>query len=352
MARLIRTEKEVEGRYTEQWVVVEEDVLDQWPRGPQRVVGRPAPRVDGLQRARGEARYTADVQLPGMLHTAVLRSPHGRARVRRLDVARALEAPGVRGVLTPADISARAAADWPGEPTVGPHPSEALTAEPGYAGAPVAAVAADTFAQALAALARLDVEWEALEPLLDADEAVRRGALLGEPRHYERGDVERGLAQADVVVEAEYRTQVVLHNALETHQAVCRWEGDTLEVYVSTQWIWGVRDDVSKALGIPPDNVRVVCEYMGGGFGAKNDAGDHTLIAAELARRTGRPVRCALTRRDENRASGNRNATIQRLVAGARSDGTLTAVAGEFVNAGGYDGVSAFASGPMSVLYA
>ena len=86
MARLIRTEKEVEGKYTEQWILVEEDFLEQWPEGPRQTVGHPAPRVDGLERARGEALYTADVQLPGMLHAAVLRSPHARSRVHRLDL--------------------------------------------------------------------------------------------------------------------------------------------------------------------------------------------------------------------------------------------------------------------------
>ena len=100
MARLIRTEKEVEGRFTEQWIVVEEDALDQWPAGPRTVVGQPAARVDGVERATGAAVYTADVQLPGMLHAAVLRSPHARARVKRLDLTRALEAHGVRGAIT------------------------------------------------------------------------------------------------------------------------------------------------------------------------------------------------------------------------------------------------------------
>src|SRR5918999_4150906 len=100
MARLIRTEKEVEGRYTEQWVVVEDEAaLDPWPSGPLSVVGQPTPRVDAARRARGQAPYTADVRLPGMLHAAVLRSPHAHARVKRLDAARALAAPGVRGVL-------------------------------------------------------------------------------------------------------------------------------------------------------------------------------------------------------------------------------------------------------------
>ncbi|HYA09194.1 MAG TPA: hypothetical protein VEG24_06355, partial [Gaiellaceae bacterium] len=86
MARLIRTEKEVEGRYEDVWVLVEEDELEQWPAGPRDVVGRPAPRIDGHVRARGEAAFTGDLRFPGLLHTAVVRSPHPHARVRRLEL--------------------------------------------------------------------------------------------------------------------------------------------------------------------------------------------------------------------------------------------------------------------------
>ena len=178
-------------------------------------------------------------------------------------------------------------------------------------------MAADTFGQARAAIALIDVEYEVLEPLLDPEEAVRRGQLLSEPRTFDRGEVERGFAEADVIVEGTYRTQSVLHNAFETHQSLCDWDGDQLVVYISTQFIWGIRDEVSAKLGLPQDKVRVVCNYMGGGFGAKNGAGDYTYIAAELAKRTGRPVKCALTRREENLDSGHRNATIQKLRAGA-----------------------------------
>jgi CO/xanthine dehydrogenase Mo-binding subunit len=328
LARLIRTEKEVEGRYTEQWVLVEEDTLDQWPAGPLEEVGRPAQRLDGLQRARGEARYTADVQLPGMLHAAVLRSPHAHARVKTIDLDPARRAPGVRGVLGP------------------------LNEETGYQGQAVAAVAAETLAQAQAAIELIQVEWDVLEPLLDPDEAVQRGALVGK-RKAERGDVERGFAEADVIVEAEYRTQTVLHNSMETHQSVCEWEArDRLNVYISTQAIWDVRDEVAQHYSLPPDDVRVVCRFMGGGFGSKNGPGDYTYIAADLARETGRPVRCALTRREENVDAGNRNATIQRLKAGARADGTLTALEGDFVNATGWDGWLTSTGGPMELLYA
>jgi xanthine dehydrogenase YagR molybdenum-binding subunit len=333
LARLIRTEKEVEGRFEEVWLVVEEDALEQWPEGPLTVVGRPAARKDAPERVRGEARYTADIQLPGMLHAAVLRSPHAHARVRRIDLAPALELPGVRAALGPGEV-------------------KGLEEEAGYAGAPVAAIAADTFAQARGALRAIDVEWEELEIVLDPEAAVARGLLTQEPARYERGDFERALAEADVVVEGTYRTSVVLHNSMETHQAVCEWIGDTLNVYISTQYIWGVRESVAAELGLPADKVRVVCEFMGGGFGSKNDPGEYTFIAAELARRTGRPVRCALTRREENIGAGNRNATIQKLTVGARSDGTLVALGGEFVNAVGWAGWSAPTDGPMQSLYA
>ena len=333
MARLIRTEKEVEGRYEEVFVVVEEDALDQWPAGPRRVVGRPAARLDGLERARGEAVYTADVKLPGMLHAAMLRSPFAHARAARLDLAAALEQPGVHAAIGPDDL-------------------DVLRRECGYQGAPVAAVCADTYAAARAALGAIDVEWEQLEPVLDPDEAVAGGHVHGPARVRERGDVDRGLAEADVVVEGEYRTQVVLHNSLETHQAVVRFVGDTLEVHISTQYIWGIRDEIAEKLGLPADKVRVVCNYMGGGFGSKNSPDDHTFVAIELARRTNRPVRCALTRREENLVTGNRNATIQRLRIGARSDGTLTALEGDYVNAVGFGGWSSPVEGPMNQLYA
>jgi xanthine dehydrogenase YagR molybdenum-binding subunit len=332
VARLIRTEKEVEGRFEEVWIVVEEDPLEQWPAGPLTVVGRPTPRKDGPERVRGEARYTADLKLPGMLHAAVLRSPHAHARVQRIDLAPALALPGVRAA-------------------IGPGEAHGLAEEAGFVGAPVAAVAADSFGQAQAALDAIAVEWEELETVLDPDDAVRRGHVTAEPRTSERGDVERALAEADVVVEATYRTQTVLHNSLETHQAVCEWQGDLLHVYISTQYIWGVRQEIAETLGLPQDKVRVVCEFMGGGFGSKNSPDEYTFVAAELAKRTERPVRCALTRREEHTSAGNRNSTIQRLRAGARSDGTIVALAGEFTNSVGWSGWSAPTEGPMRMLY-
>ena len=207
-------------------------------------------RLDGYEKARGIARYTGDLQLPGTLHTALLRSPFARCRVKRIDLAAAAAAPGVLGVLGPGEV-------------------RGVDAEANFEGAAVGAVAAETFAEAEAAVRLIDVEWEELEPLLDADEAVRQGSLVAETRQYERGDFDAGIAAADAVVEGDYRTQTLNHNPLETHQCLCQWRGDALDVYVSTQYIWGTRNEVAAALELAPDKVRVICEFMGGGFGAK-----------------------------------------------------------------------------------
>ena len=268
-----------------------------------------------------------------MLQTAVLRSPFAHARVVRIDFSQARKAPGVRAVIGPGDV-------------------DALADVAEYEGRPVAAVAAESFSQARAAVELIDVEWEELEPLLDPEEAVRRESFIGRPRRHDRGDYERALAEADVVVEAEYRTQTLNHNPLETHQCVCEWRGGGIDVYVSTQYIWGVRDDVADKFGLPRDKVRVVCEYMGGGFGAKGGTGNYVYIAAELARQAGRPVKLAVSRRDENVVSGNRNATIQRVTAGARADGTIIALGGEFICSLGWSGWLPSTAGPMQMLYA
>ena len=232
MARLIRTEKEVEGRREEVWLVVDEDALEQWPAGPLEVVGRPAPRIDGLARARGEALYTADIQLPGMLHTAVLRSPHAHARVTRIDLAPALAAPGVRAAIGPGDIAE-------------------LSDECGYEGVAGRGRLRRHARAGRAPRSRSSTSSGRCSSRCSTPtrRSPRRDPR-STPRTHERGDLERGLAEADVVVEATYRTQTVLHNSMETHQSVCRWVGDALEVYTSTQYIWGVRKEVAEALGL------------------------------------------------------------------------------------------------------
>jgi xanthine dehydrogenase YagR molybdenum-binding subunit len=172
----------------------------------------------------------------------------------------------------------------------------------------------------------------------------RRGAAA--PRARRR---RAALAEADVVVEATYRTQTVLHNSLETHQALCEWQGDTLHVYISTQFIWGIRQavaDSSAARGQGARRLRV----HGRRLRLEERPDEYTFVAAELAKRTGRPVRCALTRREEHTSP----ATATRPSSGSgrrRSDGTIVAFDGEFTNSVGWSGWNAGTEGPMQMLY-
>jgi len=155
---------------------------------------------------------------------------------------------------------------------------------------------------------------------------IENNFVGGGPTVLERGDVVVALAEADVKVTREVRTPCALHSAMEPHCAVAEWEGDRLTVWESTQGIYRVRDNIAKALGIPLTNVRVICEAMGGGFGAKNFAGAHTYVAALFAKRLGRAVACFVDREGEQVDTGNRPSSWQRITLGATRDGRLTAI--------------------------
>ena len=270
-----------------------------------------------------------------MLHAAFLRSPHAHASLPRIDAA---PAPRRRRACAASLVAGEV--DWLSDEVVVPGPARRC-ARRRHARAGARRAGADR-RRSGRCWSRC---WTRRKP-------SRRGSLIGEARRYERGDYERGLAEADVVVEAEYRTQTLNHNSLETHQCVCDWRGDGLDVYIVDAVHLGRAQRGRRAFGLPADKVRVVCEFMGGGFGSKGDAGDYAFIAAELARRIGRPVRYAMSRREENMVAGNRNATIQRVTAGARSDGTLTVLGGEYFCALGWSGWLPSTAGPMQLLHA
>jgi CO/xanthine dehydrogenase Mo-binding subunit len=198
-----------------------------------------------------------------------------------------------------------------------------------YIGDEVAAVAAESEELAEDAARVVEVRYQPLAFDLRGKPREARGE--------QRGDVARGLREADRVLEETYVTQTALHNALEAHGCTALWEGDTLVLYESTQGIFAVRDEVAEKLGLAPQKVRVLTQHMGGGFGAKQVAWKHSVIAALLARRTGRPVQLVLDRASENLASGNRNATRQHLRLGAKRDGALTAIEADIqIDSGAY----------------
>ncbi|HZQ73904.1 MAG TPA: xanthine dehydrogenase family protein molybdopterin-binding subunit [Burkholderiales bacterium] len=303
------------------------------------VVGRPHPRIEAPDKVTGRARYSADVRLPGQLQARILRSPHPHARVVGVDTGAAAALPGVRAVISSADAPA---IRWYEK-------SLLFDTTLRFAGDEVAAVAAETEEIAEDALRLIRVEYQPLPFNVSLEDGAR-----GEADVYRRGDAARGLREAEVVVEQVYTTQTALHNALEPHGCVAAWEGERLVLYESTQGVFSVRDGVAEALGLAKDAVRVVTPHMGGGFGAKQIAWKHSVIAALLARRAGRPVQILLERDAENLAAGNRNATRQRVRLGARRDGTLTAVEARILmQVGAYSagGESSAVAGIYSTLY-
>lgn len=310
---------------------------DSWDE--TRVVGQPLPRVDAYQRLSGAAVYPSDVSLPDMLYGAILRCPHAHARIQSLDTTAAERMPGVRAILT-ADSPG---ADIPWQPDSDGPASVLFDSVCRFEGEAVAAVAAATPFQAQDALRAIVVDYEVLPAVSSPQAALEPGApkvhpdgnSAGEPSTYERGDIEAGFEAADVVVEESFEVPFLLHTPLELHGCVARWEGDKLTIWESTQGVYNVQSQIARALDLPLSHVRAIGHYVGGGFGSKLAIGKYSLIAALLAKRTAKPVKVFLSREETFRCVGNRPGGTMRLKAGAKADGTLTAVEFEALGSGG-----------------
>lgn len=339
----VKTTVVVEGRTETRIVEIPAFEPDAWVGdSPHGIVGSRALRVDAAEKVTGRARYTADIQRPGMLHAFILRSWIAKGTVKSFDAAAARAAPGVFDVLVPGDA---------------PRKTRLFLKKISYVGQPVAAVCAESLEAATAGVRALKMQFESAPfaatfeaaSALDAPLVRSAGNIVeGSPMVVERGDVKAGLKAAAVTVTREYRTPVQLHSAIEPHGAVAEWEGDRLTVWESTQGIFRTREQVAEALEMPQSRVRVIKQYMGGGFGAKNGAGPHTFVAALFSRRTGRPVRCVNSRKAEQSDAGNRPATTQRVAIGAKKDGTLTVIT---MSADIALGVSGWEGGPGQIYH-
>lgn len=319
--RFVSTTVEVEGRTEQRVVEMPAFEPTPWDADAQLThVGARAVRTDGPLKTTGHPGYTTDVRRANQAYAAIVRATVPRGRLTALDVAAARALPGVLDVLLVADVPAR---------------TRLFNAEITYTGQPIAAVCATTQAIADAAAKLVRATVEPLPFAVTVEQALESGPVRpktannyvgGKPSVLERGNVDEALAGAEVTVTREVRTPCALHSAMEPHAAVAEWEGDRLTVWESTQGIYRVRDNVAKALGIPLTNVRVICEAMGGGFGAKNFAGAHTYIAALFAQRLGRAVACTVDRAGEQIDTGNRPSSWQRITLGATRDGRLIAI--------------------------
>ena len=307
------------------------------PWGKTEVVGKPFPRVDAYERVSGNAMYPSDIVLPNMIYAAILRCPHPHAIIQGIDTSTAEKMPGVRAVIT--GYSSEANYLWTYSSEI---KTKLLDLHCRFEGEEVAAVAADTIYQAWDAVRALKVKYNILDfvadeaKTLNADApAIHAGGNKLKTEKYSRGDVERGFAAADIVVEETYLTACELHTPVESHGCVTQWDGDRLSIWQSTQGVYSIQAAVAEIMSLPLSKVRVIGHYMGGGFGSKLRADKFTIIAAILAKKTARPVKLFMTREETLLAAGNRPPASMRLKAGIKRDGTLTALDFSVVGTGG-----------------
>jgi xanthine dehydrogenase YagR molybdenum-binding subunit len=296
-----------------------------WPPVADRVLlGKSIKRLDGPDKAAGRAKYTYDLIRPGMLYGEILGSPHPRAKVTGIDLSAAKGLAGVRAVIAIKD------------------PADAAKSLINYQGEEVAAVAATTEQIARDAIRLIKVQYDVLQPLATVEQAMNPNAPqafpkgnVTQPNVRGEGDVEAALKTAAHVVEGLYQTQVQTHTSLETHGGIAEWEGDKLLLHISTQGINASRDGIADALQVPRPNVRVVTEYMGGGFGSKLGADVQVVIAARLAKEANAPVKIMLDRKHEHLITGNRPSAFARVKAGVNAEGKFVAWHSETWGTGG-----------------
>jgi CO/xanthine dehydrogenase Mo-binding subunit len=310
-------------------------------------VGTRPIRHDGLEKVTGRARFGADYSLPGMLHGAVLRSPHAHAKIVSIDTSPALEVDGVKAVISGQDFPTLTREGDRPPYNDGPDLAGNVIARDKvlYHGHAVAAVAATTFDAARRGAEKIQVEYEVLPPVLDIESAVAADAPIlhddlvcqgpapvpSSPTNVARrtlfssGDIEQGFADSDLVVEREFTTQMVHQGYIEPHAAVVdALEDGNVSIWCSTQGPFGVRRATATVLGIELSKIKVVPSEIGGGFGGKISIYLEPL-AALLSRRAGRPVKLVMTREEVFRATGPTSAARVRVKLGARKDGSFVA---------------------------
>ena len=337
---------------------------------PLSVIGRSHPRPDAVEKVTGTAKFADDYVFPGMLYGATLRAEYPHARILSIDTSRAAALPGVHAVLTHKDVPGRnrhglVIQDWP-----------ALCDDKvRYLGDAVAVVAADSAEIAREALALIQAEYEPLPVVASAEQAREPDAALVHEEHetgnllehikVRHGDVDRGFAQAHVIVEREYRTPTYDHMFMEPECSIGVPAGydanhPKLTVYVGSQIPYADRAQTAAAMALGDEEVRIRGTLVGGGFGGKEDIAGQ-ISAALLANATGRPVKLLYDRVESMLAHPKRHATVIRMKTGAQWDGTLVAVQAELTgDAGAYASLSqrvlkratTHASGPYDVPHA
>lgn len=302
-------------------------------------VGKRLPRYDGMKHAMGGTRYVGDIKLPGMLHVQAWRSPLASAVIREIDVSRARKTRGVAAVITGADV--------PNNIYGGDQPVLA-DKEIRYMGQEVVAVAAEDLDAAREAVARVRVELEEREPILDPLAAMESGVpkvrpegnlLMFDARDHlqiRKGDVDDGFARAEHIVETYFRTAAQEHSPIETQTSIAQTDAmDRTHIHTVTQAVFFNQGTIAGVLGRPQASVHMIGGILGGGFGSKNDPhADHICAVLSLYTR-GRPVKWVWTREEEFVASTHRGATHIWFKDGVTKDGHILARKIKMVRDGG-----------------
>src|SRR5438445_496219 len=291
-----------------------------WPAAESRKSnGKPIDRSDGPSKVTGAAKYSYDINRPGMLWAKVVTSPYAHAEVTGIDTSAAEALPGVKGVWRDTEKEVR------------------------YAGEIVAAVAAVTEEIAEEAARLVKVQYKPLDhQVVDTDAALSRD----KPSKKDQGNVDDAFTKADQVVEGEYGIPVVSHCCLESHGQVTEVRDGELYVWPSTQNVSRYSDRLGEAVGIDQNKIHVECQFMGGGFGSKFNFDKWGPIGALLSKQTGKPVKLLLERDIELMTAGNRPSAYAKIKVGAQKDGTITAVEAEVWGTGGMGGY-----GPPPIPY-
>jgi xanthine dehydrogenase YagR molybdenum-binding subunit len=293
-------------------------------------VGQRKDRVEGRLKVTGGVKFSAEVAVANVAHVAVVQSSIARGRIKAWDVQAALNLPGVLAVITPENAPKLPAATKRGTSPLDRVLQLLQDDKVLYNGQPIALVVADTLERAQAAGLHVGVTYDEARPsvvLEESSSTEEPPENPTSPTFKPRGDFEKAFSDAPVKVDATYTTPRENHNPMEPHATIAVWHGDReLTLYDSTQSIFGVRKRIAALFELEPANVRVICHYVGGGFGCKGAMWSHVALAALAAKVVGRPAKLAVTRPQMFVWCGYRPDTIQKVALGAQRDGRLVAI--------------------------
>ena len=289
----------------------------QWPpMGQRKVMGKRLSRLDGTLKSSGKAKYTSDLNKPGMLHAIILSCPHAHAVVRGLDASAAEKMPGVANIR--------------------------IAAKPGtelqWAGAEVAYVVAASESQARDAARAIQVDYEVLPHYVREDRLAQAGPRAKAAGEQLTGDPDQAFKDADVLHEGDYGIPVITHCCLEPHGNVVHWDGDQINYWPSTQNVSGIGGDLARNLGVQASNIKVQMDHVGGGFGGKFPSDTWGAQSSQMSKTTGKPVRVYLDRMQELINGGVRPSHFAKIKISGKKDGTITGWQSESWSSGGFTG--------------